>query len=124
MAPPTPVPAPAQPSGSTLAERVAAKEAAAPPVEARLAPANANLNDLPEAERLHRIKAAVHDRIIGELGERANELDQEAISQRATEVLDNYLSARRVTLTAQTRAQLLAALVSTTTLARVRTGSR
>ncbi len=75
-------------------------------------PANANLADLPEAERLHRIKAAVHDRIIGELGERANELDKEAISQRATEVLDAYLSARRVTLTAQTRAQLLAALLA------------
>ena len=75
-------------------------------------PANANLADLPEAERLHRIKAAVHDRIIGELGERANELDKEAISQRATEVLDAYLSARRVTLTAQTRAQLLGALLA------------
>ena len=84
----------------------------AAPVDARPAPANANLNDLPEAERLHRIKAAVHDRIIGELGERANELDQEAISQRATEVLDAYLSARRVTLTSQTRAQLLAALLA------------
>src|SRR5207302_3601471 len=75
-------------------------------------PANTNLADLPEAERLHRIKAAVHDRIIGELGERANELDKEAISQRATEVLDNYLSARRVTLTAQTRGQLLGALLA------------
>jgi pilus assembly protein CpaF len=81
-------------------------------VEVKPSPANANLNDMPEAERLHRIKAAVHDRIIGELGERANELDQEAISQRATEVLDNYLSARRVTLTTQTRAQLLAALLA------------
>jgi pilus assembly protein CpaF len=103
---PVPVPAPA----ATLADRVAAKPA--DPVEARPAPANANLNDLPEAERLHRIKAAVHDRIIGELGERANELDQEAISQRATEVLDAYLSARRVTLSTQTRAQLLAALLA------------
>src|SRR5207249_5008084 len=42
----------------------------------------------------------------------ANELDREAISQRATEVLDAYLSARRVTLTAQTRAQLLGALLA------------
>ena len=113
---PRPVPAPASrpvPSptpAATLAERVAAKPV--DPVEARPAPANANLNDLPEAERLHRIKGAVHDRIIGELGERANELDQEAISQRATEVLDAYLSARRVTLTSQTRAQLLAALLA------------
>ncbi len=75
-------------------------------------PANARLDDLPEAERLKRIKAAVHDRIIGELGERANELDKEAISQRATEVLDAYLSSRRVTLTTQTRAQLLGALLA------------
>src|SRR3981081_1370016 len=86
---------------------------AASSIEAAVAmPANANLNDLPEAERLHRIKAAVHDRIIGELGERANELDKEAISQRATEALDAYLSARRVTLTTQTRAQLLGALLA------------
>ena len=70
------------------------------------------MSDLPEAERLHRIKAAVHDRIIGELGERANELDRDAISQRATEVLDAYLEARRVTLTPQTRAQLLYALLA------------
>jgi pilus assembly protein CpaF len=75
-------------------------------------PANANLNDLPETERLHRIKAAVHDRIIGELGERANELDREAISQRATEVLDAYLSARRVNLTATAREGLLGALLA------------
>ena len=113
---PRPVPAPASrpvsapTPAATLAERVAAKPV--DPVEARPAPANANLNDLPEAERLHRIKGAVHDRIIGELGERANELDQEAISQRATEVLDAYLSARRVTLSTQTRAQLLAALLA------------
>ena len=107
VARPTPVPAP------TLAERVAAAKPATGSIEAAVAmPANANLNDLPEAERLHRIKAAVHDRIIGELGERANELDKEAISQRATEVLDAYLSARRVTLTTQTRAQLLGALLA------------
>ena len=86
----------------------APKPAAAPAP----APANANLNDLPEAERLHRIKAAVHDRIIGELGERANELDRDAISQRATEVLDAYLEARRVNLTRQTREQLLSALLA------------
>jgi len=107
VARPTPAPAP------TLAERVAAAKPATGSIEAAVAmPANANLNDLPEAERLHRIKAAVHDRIIGELGERANELDKEAISQRATEVLDAYLSARRVTLTTQTRAQLLGALLA------------
>jgi pilus assembly protein CpaF len=46
------------------------------------------------------------------LGERANELDREAISQRATEVLDAYLEARRVTLSAQTRNQLLGALLA------------
>jgi len=91
-----------------VAERVAAAPRQAPAI----APANANLSDLPEAERLHRIKAAVHDRIIGELGERANELDRDAISQRATEVLDAYLEARRVTLTPQTRAQLLYALLA------------
>src|SRR3984893_1055758 len=107
VATPTPAPAP------TLAERVAAAKPATGSIEAAAAmPANANLNDLPETERLHRIKAAVHDRIIGELGERANELDKEAISQRATEVLDAYLSARRVTLTTQTRAQLLGALLA------------
>jgi pilus assembly protein CpaF len=93
-----------------LAERVAAAPKA--PEAPTPAPANANLADLPEAERLHRIKAAVHDRIIGELGERANELDREAISQRATEVLDAYLEARRVNLTRQTREQLLAALLA------------
>jgi len=71
-----------------------------------------NLRDLPEAERLHKIKAAVHDRIIGELGERANELDKEAINQRATEVLDTYLESRRITLTKQTREQLLSALLA------------
>jgi pilus assembly protein CpaF len=73
---------------------------------------NANLNDLPEAERMHRVKAAVHDRIIGELGERANELDRDAISQRATEVLDAYLSSRRITLTNQQRESLLGALLA------------
>jgi hypothetical protein len=62
----------------TLAERIAA----AP--QPNLTSPNANLADLPESERLHKIKAAVHDRIIGELGERANELDREAIGQRAT----------------------------------------
>src|SRR6202521_1148321 len=108
-----PTPAPAPTPAPTLAERVAAAKPATGSIEAAVAmPANANLNDLPEAERLHRIKAAVHDRIIGELGERANELDKEAISQRATEVLDAYLSARRVTLTTQSRAQLLGALLA------------
>ena len=91
---------------------MAAARPAPAPVEAKPAPANANLSDLPEAERLHRIKAAVHDRIIGELGERANELDREAISQRATEVLDAHLSASRVTLTTQTRDRLLGALLA------------
>src|SRR5207253_1872186 len=78
-APPAPAPRPiARPAAEpTLAERVAAAPRQAPAI----APANANLSDLPEAERLHRIKAAVHDRIIGELGERANELDRDAISQ-------------------------------------------
>jgi pilus assembly protein CpaF len=107
---PRPVAAPTPAPPPTLADRVAAARPA--PAEAPPMPANANLADLPETERLHRIKAAVHDRIIGELGERANELDKEAISQRATEVLDAYLSARRVTLTTQTRAQLLAALLA------------
>jgi pilus assembly protein CpaF len=109
---PRPIAAPAPAAAPTLAERVAAGKPSGS-IEAAVAmPANANLSDLPEAERLHRIKAAVHDRIIGELGERANELDKEAISQRATEVLDAYLSARRVTLTTQTRAQLLGALLA------------
>jgi pilus assembly protein CpaF len=73
---------------------------------------NANLNDIPEAERFHRIKAAVHDRIIGELGERANDLDKDAIEQRAEEVLDIYLSARRVNLDTAARQRLLAMLLS------------
>ncbi|TME79846.1 MAG: hypothetical protein E6I43_13925, partial [Chloroflexi bacterium] len=112
MATPAQAPAPTPAPAPTLAQRIAASKPA-PSIEASAPmPANANLADLPEAERLHRIKAAVHDRIIGELGERANELDKEAISQRATEVLDAYLSARRVTLTAQTRAQLLGALLA------------
>ena len=87
---------------------------AAAPKPASTAPSatGGNLADLPEAERLHKIKAAVHDRIIGELGERANELDREAISQRATEVLDAYLESRRITLTKQTREQLLGALLA------------
>ncbi|HEY8677386.1 MAG TPA: CpaF family protein [Candidatus Dormibacteraeota bacterium] len=73
---------------------------------------NANLNDLPEAERFHRIKAAVHDRIIGELGERANDLGRDAIIQRAEEVLDIYLSARRVNLEPAARERLLAMLLA------------
>ena len=86
--------------------------ASAPSRPAAGASGATNLADLPEAERLSKIKAAVHDRIIGELGERANELDREAISQRATEVLDAYLEARRVNLTKQTREQLLGALLA------------
>ncbi|TME48092.1 MAG: CpaF family protein [Chloroflexi bacterium] len=100
-----------------MAQRVAASQAAQPPAPTDPAQfaasgANVNLRDLPEAERLHKIKAAVHDRIIGELGERANELDKEAINQRATEVLDTYLESRRITLTKQTREQLLSALLA------------
>jgi len=102
-APPPAAPAPA--AKPTLAERVAAAPKPAPGP-------NANLTDLPEVERLHKIKAAVHDRIIGELGEWANELDRDAISQRATEVLDAYLSSRRITLTNQTRDSLLRALLA------------
>jgi pilus assembly protein CpaF len=105
-------PAPPQ----TLAQRVAASQAAQPQAQApqpgSAAYANTPLNELPEAERLHRIKAAVHDRIIGELGERANELDKEAIQQRATEVLDAYLDSRRIALSKQTREQLLSALLA------------
>ncbi|TMD16101.1 MAG: CpaF family protein [Chloroflexi bacterium] len=92
-----------------MAEKVAASAAAAPPPSSR---ASANLNDLPAAERFHRIKSAVHDRIIGELGEKANELDREAISQRAEEALDLYLSARRIALDKATREQLLGALLA------------
>ena len=112
---PTPAPRPAAPAtpaappAQTLAQRVAASQ---PPTGVGPLSPNASLNDLPEAERLHRIKAAVHDRIIGELGERANELDRDAISQRATEVLDAYLEARRINITRQTREQLLGALLA------------
>jgi pilus assembly protein CpaF len=73
---------------------------------------NANLNELPEAERFSRIKAAVHDRIIGELGERANDMDREEISQRATEVLDMYISSRRIVLATEARERLLGALLA------------
>ena len=86
--------------------------AAAPKPASPATGGGGSLADLPESERLHKVKAAVHDRIIGELGERANELDREAISQRATEVLDAYLEARRVNLTKQTREQLLGALLA------------
>ena len=54
----------------------------------------------------------MHDRVIGELGEMANELDREAISQRAEEVLDAYLTARRVTLDTKQRQELLQALLA------------
>jgi pilus assembly protein CpaF len=114
MAAPKPAaaPAPAAPiaPAPTLAQRVKAAEPK--PVSAPSSSSTASLSDLPEAERLHKIKAAVHDRIIGELGERANELDRDAISQRATEVLDAYLEARRVTLTKVVREQLLGALLA------------
>jgi pilus assembly protein CpaF len=63
-------------------------------------------------ERIARIKAAVHDRIIGELGERANELDRDEISQRAEETLDLYLSSRRIDLDRNTRQRLLNALLA------------
>ena len=89
---------------------MAASTAASPPSAAAAGPAN--LSELPAAERFHRIKAAVHDRIIGELGEKANELDREAISQRAEETLDLYLSGRRITLDRTTREQLLGALLA------------
>src|SRR5205814_2019282 len=98
------------PAAPTLGDRVRAAETRTAP--SSTTSANTNLSDLPEAERLHKVKAAVHDRIIGELGERANELDREAISQRATEVLDAYLESRRVNLTKMAREQLLGALLA------------
>jgi pilus assembly protein CpaF len=107
LAPAPPAPAPA---AATLGDRVRAAETRTPPPSTTST--NTNLSDLPEAERLHKVKAAVHDRIIGELGERANELDREAISQRATEVLDAYLESRRVNLTKMAREQLLGALLA------------
>ena len=114
---PATVPAPrptaaVAPARASLAEPEARTAPAAPAAPVAPANPNANLNDLPEAERFHRIKAAVHDRIIGELGERANDLDREAIVQRAEEVLDIYLSARRVNLDIQARERLLAMLLS------------
>ncbi|HYM51531.1 MAG TPA: CpaF family protein [Candidatus Limnocylindrales bacterium] len=89
-----------------------AASATSQPVAKRPINPNANLNDLPAAERFSRIKSAVHDRVIGELGERANELDREAIGQRAEETLDLYLSARRIALDQTTRQQLLSALLA------------
>ncbi len=88
----------------------AEQAAAARPAESFTA--STPLNQLPEEERLHRIKAAVHDRIIGELGERANELDREAIAQRASEVLDAYIDSRRIQLTRLAKEQLLNALLA------------
>ncbi|HXN05195.1 MAG TPA: hypothetical protein VN895_10225, partial [Candidatus Acidoferrum sp.] len=62
-APPAPTTTPAPALASSL-DRAAPKQDAFD-VEVKASPANASLNDMPEAERLHRIKAAVHDRIIG-----------------------------------------------------------
>ena len=116
-APPRPV-APATPSPATqpepgprrLSDAIATRPTpAAPPVPSRL---NAPLQDLPANERFSKIKGAVHDRIIGELGEMANEMDHDAISQRAEEVLDAYLSGRNIDLGRQEREQLLRALLA------------
>jgi pilus assembly protein CpaF len=98
-APPA-TPAAAEPP-RTLSSTVKAAEAAAP--------ANAAA---PGTDRLAKIKAAVHDRIIGELGERANDMDREAIAQRVQEVLDIYLDTRRVTLDQKTKEQLFSALLA------------
>jgi len=90
------------------------RAAGSPPAPTEPAPAagGANLNELPAAERFARVKAAVHDRVIGELGEMANELDREAISQRAEEALDTYLTTRRVTIDKTQRQELLLALLA------------
>ena len=116
-APPRPV-APAtpplarqpEPAPRRLSDAVAARPAPAAPA----APSRANvpLQDLPANERFGKIKGAVHDRIIGELGEMANEMDHDAISQRAEEVLDAYLSGRNIDLGRQEREQLLRALLA------------
>jgi pilus assembly protein CpaF len=112
-APPTP-PAPIAPAPRpiTLAQKVAAASAAEPPSSPSSSGGPVNLNELPAAERFSRIKSAVHDRIIGELGEKANELDRDAIVQRAEETLDLYLSGRRISLDKTTREQLLGALLA------------
>ncbi len=111
MAPPTPPLArQPEPAPRRLSDAVAARPApAAPPAPSR---ANVPLQDLPPNERFGKIKGAVHDRIIGELGEMANEMDHDAISQRAEEVLDAYLSGRNIDLGRQEREQLLRALLA------------
>jgi pilus assembly protein CpaF len=111
MAPATPSPAsPPAPAPRRLSDAIAAKPApAAPAVQSR---PNAPLQDLPANDRFSKIKGAVHDRIIGELGEMANEMDHDAISQRAEEVLDGYLSGRNIDLGRQEREHLLRALLA------------
>src|SRR5439155_8477512 len=81
-----PSPAAEPTPASRLSDRVVARPA--PEAEPRPAPANANLSYLPEAERLKRIKAAVLDRIIGELGEGGNERHEEGTRPRADQLAD------------------------------------
>jgi len=54
----------------------------------------------------------VHDRVIGELGDMAHELDREAISGRVVEVLDAFVEGANVRLTRAERELLLAALLA------------
>ncbi len=62
--------------------------------------------------KLGRVKQAVHDRVIGELGDTAHELDKDAITLRVVEVLDEYVQASGIKLSRAEREQLLAALLA------------
>jgi pilus assembly protein CpaF len=109
MAPPPAPPEPEAPAPRRLSDAVAAGRPA--PAAPRPRP-NAPIEELPPSERFGKIKAAVHNRIIGELGEMANEMDHDAISQRTEEVLDAYLSGRRLDMSRQERERLLRALLA------------
>jgi pilus assembly protein CpaF len=113
VAPPPPPPPPAAlepaPAPRRLSDAVGVNRPAPTPPKPR---PNAPLEELPASERFGKIKAAVHNRIIGELGEMANEMDHDAISQRTEEVLDAYLSGRRFDLSHQERERLLRALLA------------
>jgi len=58
------------------------------------------------------VRAAVHDRVIGELGEKAQAMHHFAIVQRVGEVLDIYLEAAGLAISVNARNQLLRTLIA------------
>jgi pilus assembly protein CpaF len=85
--------------------------AAAKPAEAGSAGA-AGSGGTGATSRLGRVKQAVHDRVIGELGEMAHELDKDAINAKVEGVLDVFIQNGAVRLTPAERTQLLDALLA------------